>query len=283
MVIPLVMVSVVIPTLKGRENLLKKAIDSVLSQTIKDTEIIVISNDKIDIEYEGRKIKVIVERNANVSEARNMGIKHARGKYIAFLDDDDEWNGVKLEKQIERIESSEDIGLVHTLYSVRYPDGKIVHKRQRCCSGYVYPSIVKRNCIGTSTVLLRREVIKSVGLFDPKLSFAEDWDYWIRVSQEFEVSCVREHLVTYGMPADPTLKYGTYFRRFGAFINKWWDRIDEDSKKRHLLAWMWYGKVSNMISPLWYWRTKLSLVAGIADCGAVKRHLEEIADSSKGP
>jgi len=277
------MISVVIPTLKGRENLLKNAIDSVLSQTIRDTEIIVVSNDKIDIGYEDRNIKVLVERNANVSEARNIGIKNSRGNYIAFLDDDDEWHSIKLEKQIKRLENNKDIGLVYTLYSLRYPDGRIVHEKQICCSGYIYPSIVRQNCIGTSTVLLRREVIKRVGLFDPRLSFAEDWDYWIRVSRKFKVGCIREHLVTYGMPANPTLKYGTYFRRFGAFINKWWSRVDEDSRKQHLLAWMWYGKMSNMISPLWYWRTKLSLVAGIADCEAVKRNLEEISGSSKGP
>lgn len=171
-------VSVIIPTIQGRENTLKRAIQSVLNQTFQDFEIIVVGNPEEEFIREDLKddrIVIINEPNANVSEARNIGMKHAKGKYIAFLDD--KWMETKLEKQIKLLEKNKDIGLVYTRYLKVLPDGRILREKQECNSGRVYERLIRNNFIGTSTVMIKREIIEEVGLFDESLTFAEDWDY----------------------------------------------------------------------------------------------------------
>jgi len=253
-------VSVVIPTVQGRESLLKRALQSVLNQTFQDFEIIIVGNPKEELIRETLKddrIVILKEPNTNVSEARNIGMKHARGEYIAFLDDDDEWMKNKLEKQIKLIEKDKDTGLVYTYYWKVSPDGSILQEEQECNSGRVYEILIKNNFIGTSTVIIKREIPKEVGFFDESLTFAEDWDYWLRISQKYKVGCIPEALVKYYLPTNPRKKYEVYFRNFGNFVKKWWDVAPPQAKREFLLRWLWYGKKSGNISFVDYWVKKL--------------------------
>lgn len=108
------MISVIIPTY-NRRNTLKRAISSVLRQTYQDIEIIVVDDASTDDTYSymvsqyGEAENIIYirnEENVGQSAARNIGVRYARGKYVAFLDSDDEWMETKLEKQINALQNS---------------------------------------------------------------------------------------------------------------------------------------------------------------------------------
>ena len=111
-------ISVIIPTF-NRIGLLQRAIDSVLSQSLKPYEIIVVDDGSTDgtgdiIKQKYKSIKIIQQKNSGVSAARNNGIKHAKGDWIAFLDSDDEWNKDKIGKQVNRLTDNPKYSFCHT-------------------------------------------------------------------------------------------------------------------------------------------------------------------------
>ena len=200
-------VSVVIPTY-NRAGFLRSAIRSVLNQTFQDFEIIVVDDGSTDYsakevvsEFRDPRIRYIRhEVNRGGSAARNTGIKASKGKYIAFLDDDDEWLPEKLQRQLEVLYSSpERVGGVYTGFLlVNRESGKLISRRIPYKSGNLYGELVSGNCIGTtSTLLLKRECFDKVGLFDENLLSSQDYDMWIRISREFFFECLSEPLVRY--------------------------------------------------------------------------------------
>ena len=111
-------VSVIIPTF-NRFNLISRAIDSVLSQTIKPFEIIVVDDGSSDntstfIKNNYKSVKLIKQKNLGVSKARNVGIKNSSGDWIALLDSDDEWKKNKLEVQIKSLSEYDYYSVCHT-------------------------------------------------------------------------------------------------------------------------------------------------------------------------
>jgi glycosyltransferase involved in cell wall biosynthesis len=197
-------VSVIIPTY-NRAEFLSSAITSVLNQTFQDFEIIVVddaSNDntqEVVSSFNDKRIRYIRhEINKGGAGARNTGIKVSTGKYIAFLDDDDEWLPWKLQMQTDLLEESPPrVGVVYTGFvMVSRADGQILYKGIPTRKGYIFNEMLIENVIGaTPSVFLRRECFNRVGLFDENLPFAEDWDMWIRISKEFHFECIKEILV----------------------------------------------------------------------------------------
>ncbi len=195
-------VSVIIPTY-NRDALLKRAIKSVLNQTYKEFEIIVVddgSTDKtFDVvkKFEDKRIKYIrLKERHGASHARNIGIKLARGKYIAFLDSDDEWLPKKLEKQINVLENSPPkVGVVYTGYWIIWDNKKFLGKIPKM-RGYIFEDELLEDHISpTSCILLRKICIEKVGGFDEELPARQDYDLWIRISKFFEFEYIREPLV----------------------------------------------------------------------------------------
>jgi len=199
-------VSVIIPTY-NRAEFLRLAITSVLNQTFQDFEIIVVDDASEDHTHEvmnnlnDKRIKYIRhEVNKRVSAARNTGVLNSSGDYIAFLDDDDEWLPGKLQIQVALLEdSTSTFGGVYTGFvHIDRSTGRILEQVVPERRGNIYNDLLKDNCIGTpSTVLLRRQCLDRVGLFDESIEFWEDYDLWIRVSKEFHFECVPECLVKY--------------------------------------------------------------------------------------
>ena len=112
-------ISVIIPTF-NRIGLLQRAIDSVLSQSLKPYEIIVVDDGSTDgtgdiIKQKYKSIKIIQQKNSGVSAARNNGIKHAKGDWIALLDSDDEWNKDKIGQQVNRLTDNPKYNFCHTI------------------------------------------------------------------------------------------------------------------------------------------------------------------------
>jgi glycosyltransferase involved in cell wall biosynthesis len=208
-------VSVIIPTY-NRANLVGKAIKSVLSQTYQDFEIIVIDDGSTDNteevirSFKDKKVKYIkkYKKNKGISVARNIGIKMARGKYIALLDSDDEWLPEKLDKQSKVLQSeSPEVGVVCSWsYNI---DEKGNYISKRCLpkkGGYIYEDLLSTNPISVPTVLIRKECFNRVGLFDDLLNAQEDWDMWIRIAKYYRFALIKVPLVKYRLHSNQISK-----------------------------------------------------------------------------
>ena len=200
-------VSVIIPTY-NRAEFLHLAITSVLNQTFQDFEIIVVDDASEDHTYEvvsnfrDKRIKYIRhEANKRVAAARNTGVLHASGDYIAFLDDDDEWLSQKLQMQVALLEDSPLIvGGVYTGFvTTDRSTGQAISQVTPKIRGDIYNDLLRGgNFVGTaSTIFLRRQCFDRVGFFDENIEFGEEYDLLVRISKEFYFECIPECLVRY--------------------------------------------------------------------------------------
>jgi glycosyltransferase involved in cell wall biosynthesis len=196
------LISVVLPT-HNRKYLLKRAISSVINQTFKNIEIIIVDDGSTDgtqedysNEYMGVKyIRIDPPKGGNF--ARNTGIANARGDFIAFLDDDDEWLPAKLEKQLALFERDGSVGLVYTGVEVLHGT-KTSYCIKPKLKGDLSKLILTFNYIGTtSSVMIRKAVFDDVGKFDTDMPQLQDYDLWIRVCQKYKIDFVPESLVKY--------------------------------------------------------------------------------------
>lgn len=195
------MISVVLPVYNQPE-LLREALQSIQNQSIEDIEVVVIddaSEEAISpvISEFGEWVRLVShETNRGAAAARNTGIQHARRRYIAFLDADDTWEPMKLEKQLAVFENGGDnIGLVYTGF-VQYELDGTKWERYPEASGDIYIEELERDRVHpTSTVMVRRDVLDKVGGFDADLPSRQDYDLWIRISEFYEVDYVDEILV----------------------------------------------------------------------------------------
>lgn len=198
------MVSVVIPT-HNRVDLLPRAIDSVLNQTYKDLEVIVVSDGSIDntdvlmqkYDRNGRVRYINYTPAKGGNYARNTGINAAKGEYVAFLDDDDEWLPMKIERQVALMEADNEVGLVYTGIKCIYVNEGISYSFMPTLRGDLSKKILFRNYIGsTSSVMLRRSLCRACR-FDENLQARQDFDLWIKVLQGCKADVVSEPMVNY--------------------------------------------------------------------------------------
>ena len=192
-----VMVSVIVPTY-NRPAMLAETLKSIFNQTYKNFEIIVINDAGIDVE---RKIRLLNKnnnikylkhaKNKGLAASRNTGIREARGKYIAYLDDDDIYYPDHLETLVNFLENSE--------YKVAYTDAYKVHQEKENGKYVVtkrdlpysfdfnYDQILVENFIPILCLIHERSCLNQIGLFDEELSVLEDWDLLIRLSKKFKL------------------------------------------------------------------------------------------------
>jgi glycosyltransferase involved in cell wall biosynthesis len=181
-------VSVVIPTY-NRERLIARAVESVLAQTFKDYEIILIDDGSTDQtkeilrSFEGR-IRYIYQTNAGISGARNRGIQESSGEYIAFLDSDDTWLPEKLAEQVRILDTRPEIGIVYARMPIINEAGKQIGLKPQAESGKNFDELIRLwGDLPTSTVMVRKACFEKAGLFDTTLPPMEDIDMWIRISR----------------------------------------------------------------------------------------------------
>jgi glycosyltransferase involved in cell wall biosynthesis len=207
-------VSVIIPTY-NRAHYLRNAIESVLNQTFRPCELIVVDDHSSDNTFEvisgfgdSGVRGVRHEFNRGISAARNTGIIKSRGRYVAFLDDDDEWLPQKLEAQVGLIETSQaEVGVVYCGYRILdRGTGDLIRLHVPVGEDRLAEQLHFRNCIGTcSSPLFRRECFEAVGLFDERLSYGEDWDVYIRVAARYRFKCIGPPLLNYYTHASASL------------------------------------------------------------------------------
>jgi len=191
------LVSVVIPTC-NRAGLLKRALDSVLGQTYKRLEIVVIDDASSDntrevvLGFKDDRIRYLRhENNRGGSAARNTGVDAAKGTYIAFLDDDDEWLPEMTQKQLDALQGFEAV-LCTCLVN-----GRSMAKRRP--KAVITLEDLKRNpyAIGGTGVLMARAVIIKNLRFDEQLPIHQDWDLFIRIAQQCDIAYLNEPLLIY--------------------------------------------------------------------------------------
>ncbi len=188
-------------------NYIAQAIESVLSQTYKNLELIVVDDGSTDnsaqvIEGYKDKIKFIkrTHKSGTCSVPRNTALKEATGEFIAFLDSDDAWNKHKLQNQVDYLERHKNIGLAYSDYEVIDSKSRLLsisgnrYFRRGPVEGWVFNEFVKRNFMQVSTVIVRRKVLDRVGFFDPELSRAEDYDLWLRISRHYKIGLIDKAL-----------------------------------------------------------------------------------------
>ena len=204
-------VSVIISTY-NRAHFICDAINSVLKQTFKDSEIIVVNNGSTDntteaLEQYGSSIRCLCfQINQGRAEGKNAGIKAAQGEYIAFLDDDDIWLPNKLEKQVAYLDSCPDTGLVHAFTEVIDVQGRLLKDatkkrlkfyRKALRLGYTYEGISRLCILFISTVMVRKKCLDQVGLLDPHTDGFEDWDFYLRFALKYRIGTILKPLVKF--------------------------------------------------------------------------------------
>ena len=214
------LVSVIIPAYNS-ERYIAEAIDSVLQQDYPALEIIVVDDGSVDntrnivLSY-GDKVRLASQKNKGSAAARNLGIAKALGKYIAFLDADDVWHQHKIRLQIDELrksgykmayssfirwhpDKSGRYATPDTLFSIpNHPDttsAKIV-------TGWTYADLLLDCIVWTSSVIVEKTEIEKAGLFDENLRKWQDYDLWLRLSQQIEMLGLEQPTALYRIHPD---------------------------------------------------------------------------------
>lgn len=200
-------VSIIIPTY-NRAHLIERSVKSVLNQTYREFELLIIDDGSTDntreviAGIEDDRIRYIYcENNSGAAGARNRGIAEAKCDYIAFQDSDDEWHPDKLERQMKVMqEAAEDTGLVYCEYHYNglnglegiSPDRRIPLEQK---GGYIFPQLLRGNMIGTPVMLVKRECFEKVGRFNESFPCMEDYELVLRITREYRVEFIPEVLM----------------------------------------------------------------------------------------
>lgn len=248
------MFSVVIPAFNA-EKFIARSIQSVLNQTYKDFELIIIDDGSKDgtkqkiSEFQNAKIKYFYQENAGVSAARNRGIQASSHDYVCFLDADDEWMSDHLDVLASLIEKYNGCGLYVTGYDLRLNNGETIHKSQQILkkiSDEDFASddgfdILNRNgyFLNTNTVCIKREVFKNVGLFVEGVKNGEDDDMWFRIFSYYPLAVSKKITTTYdrsgcGATGQREVFESTFLERVDGLLES--SEVPEHRKKS-LIVW----------------------------------------------
>ncbi|OMH25675.1 glycosyltransferase [Motiliproteus sp. MSK22-1] len=200
-------VSVVVPVYNGAEYL-AKTITTILDQSFTDFELILVNDgssdtsaDLIDsFKEKDERVKTHHKENGGVACARNFGIQHAEGEFIAFCDQDDLWHPDKLEKQLPLFENP-DVGLVYCGALIEFTNLNKVSKPsfKRKFRGEVFDRLIQQNMITCCSAIARKSVLKEVCGFDDdrNLMGVDDWHLWLKLALHCQVDLVEEYLCTH--------------------------------------------------------------------------------------
>lgn len=240
-------VSVIMPVYND-ERYIEESVKSVLNQSYRNLELIIILDGCTDLTSQiikrvaevDNRVKVLEQENKGLASARNLGLKVVRGKYIAFIDSDDLWDKKKLEKQIEILENNPDVGLVSCYAAIIDKDSNVTGIRVGSkLNGYVFKKVIECNGIGcTSIPLIRKNQIDQADFFDEELFSGEDWDLWIKISKNCHFHTIEESLVFYRRSSlRLTNNYENLYKEYLKLTDKNISRKFVDEKNRnHFLS-----------------------------------------------
>lgn len=206
-------ISIIIPYYNAKKFIIE-TVESVINQTYKNIEIIIVddgSNDNVEKILKdyiaSKKLTLIKKKNGGPASARNIGIKYASGDLIAFLDADDIWLPEKLEKQISLVNKHKKpiITFTRKFFLV---NNKSVNENEKLYQGEIYKKLLKSNFITNSSVIIDKKIINDIGLLNEskELVGVEDYEYWLRASKKYNFYFVDEPLVKYRTHNDQLTK-----------------------------------------------------------------------------
>ncbi|MFQ5674616.1 MAG: glycosyltransferase family 2 protein [bacterium] len=239
-------VSVIIPTYNSAEYVVS-AVESVLHQTSRPFEVIVVDDGSTDNTKEiltrfDDRIRYIFRENGGPALARNTGLRNASGNCIAFIDSDDIWQPDKLEKQLAYLKAQPEVALVYTDLYLLSVNGLKDSVHFQPFYGSEFFSLLKKNFIATSTVLVKRKCFEEIGLFDerPEVEANEDYEMWLRIARHFKIGCIKEKLVQHRLrnsghsrDLDRQVKSGVFVKR------RVFDTLPDTKQMRTLKAQCW--------------------------------------------
>jgi glycosyltransferase involved in cell wall biosynthesis len=246
-------VSVILPTY-NRANLLPRAVRSVLNQTYKDFELIIIddgsTDNTVDIvkSFDDPRISYIkLEKNKGAPAALNIGIDRARGQFIAFQDSDDEWHREKLSRQVAAFkDAANEVGVVYSgMWRISddkrtFVPGDDISKKE----GDIHESLLSANFIGPPAAMVKKECFSKVGVFDESLPCIEDWELWLRLSKCYHFIYLPEPMVNaYYSPDSTSIDYEKLPVAFELLLTK---HFEEFKGHKRLLA-RYYMCIANCL------------------------------------
>jgi glycosyltransferase involved in cell wall biosynthesis len=205
------LVSVIIPAFNA-QRFIRQAVDSVLSQSYKNIELIVVDDGSTDqtasivLEYckSDSRISLLSQKTLGVAAARNLAIDKSRGEFIAPLDADDIWYREKIEAQVDAIVRSDNsVGVAYTWAFMIDEFGRVIGAVGSRYHGDVFLETIHDSVVGVASCpLMRKTSLVGVGLYDVDLRSkgvegCEDWDLEIRLSRQYQFVCVPRYLVAY--------------------------------------------------------------------------------------
>ncbi len=199
-------ITVIIPTYNSA-RFLPAAIQSVLDQTRKDVEILILDDASTDNTHEvlspflkDSRVRLVSHpHNIGITANRNYGLSIAKGEYIAMLDSDDVWlDSCKLERQIEILETHPHIAIVGTHAKIIDEHGStlgtITHKS---ADRSIRASMMFRNQFIQSSILIRKSILEDVGYYDEHMPIWEDYELWLRIGIKYQFRNIPEQLIAY--------------------------------------------------------------------------------------
>lgn len=204
------LVSVVIPVF-NRQDMVRRALDSVLAQTYRPIEIVAVDDGSTDrskdtLQQYARSypdlFHVSSQPNSGPWVARNHALQSANGEFVAFLDSDDVWVPTKLDLQIPLFRSR--VGLVYSAIEETDANGMVI-RTVNCDPGLrgdIYRKLLVKNRMICSSVVVRRAALERVGIYDESLRAGGNWELWLRISKHFEADFVDQPLAQYSKHGD---------------------------------------------------------------------------------
>ncbi|RQD79580.1 glycosyltransferase [Desulfonatronospira sp. MSAO_Bac3] len=186
------LVSVIIPTY-NRAGYIGSAVRSVLTQSFRDLELIVVDDGSTDATreilsgFDDKRLKAVYQENSGVAAARNLGLDLAGGRYVAFLDSDDFWLERKLELQLAFMHKSGFC--ISQTQEAWIRKGKRVnpgHRHQKF-AGWIFARSLKMCLVSPSCVMMHSDLVRQGFLFNESLPACEDYDLWLRISLSYPV------------------------------------------------------------------------------------------------
>lgn len=233
-------VSVVMPAFNVKA-FIAEAINSVFLQDMPGVEILVIDDGSRDgtadfVEQNFPVVRLFRKENGGSATARNVGLREARGEYIAFLDADDVWLPGKLKAQLDYFEAHPDIAMLGTGFApwVADADGRFGDPAALAAgnavidpaavdpdaSGWGYHKMLLDNYVWTTTVMMRRALVEKIGLFDETLRLGQDYDFFLRASRETEIHVLKRVFAVYRQHPGSAIARGADFNYAAHIIRR---------------------------------------------------------------
>ena len=186
----------------NRNCFLQRAVESVLDQTFSDWELIVVDDGSVDESWKtlqklrDPRVHYVYQKHGGVSLARNTGIRLSNSPWICFLDSDDYWKPLKLQRQIEALENFSGYHITYTneiwIRHGKHANPKKIHQKY---GGWIYHRCLPLCIVSPSSILVHRTVLEESGLFDESFPVCEDYELWLRIFCRWPVLFLKEPLI----------------------------------------------------------------------------------------